>query len=62
MVAAKGEIMTYPTAVGLAAVALLALAPAAVAETPPPLSPAVATARIAGSGLNVIDLEAQKAW
>ena len=54
--------MIYPTAAGLAVVVVLGLGPAAVAETLRPLSPAVAPARIAGSGLNVIDLEAQKAW
>ena len=55
--------MTTPTTARLTAALLLALASAAMAETPPEALPAaVAPARIAGSGLNVIDLEAQRAW
>ncbi len=55
--------MTTPTAVGLAGVILLGLAPGAMAETrSAALSPAAAPTSIIGSGLNVNDLEAQKAW
>ena len=54
--------MTNPTTASLATALLLALASAAVAETAPgDLPAAVAPARIAGSGLNVIDLKAQRA-
>ena len=55
--------MTNLTTASLAAALLLTLAPAALDEPPPgDLPAAVAPARIAGSGLNVIDLEAQRAW
>ena len=55
--------MTNPTAAGLAAAFILVLASAATAQTSPrDLPAAVAPARVAGSGLNVIDLEAQRAW
>ncbi len=55
--------MTMPTTVGLAAAILLGLAPGAMAETPPAAVPSpVAPTSIVGSGLNVNDLEAQKAW
>ena len=50
------------TTAALATAALLGFAAAALAQAAPPLDPAVAPARIAGSGLNVMDLEAQKAW
>jgi len=54
--------MATSTTAGLAAALLLALAPAALAETSPgDLPAAVAPAKIAGSGLNVIDLEARRA-
>ena len=47
----------------MAAALLLTLASTALADTPPAALPAgVAPARIAGSGLNVIDLEARRAW
>lgn len=55
--------MTIPTTIGLAAVVLLGLAPGAMAETQPAaLASSVAPTSIVGSGLNVNDLEAQKAW
>lgn len=55
--------MTNSTAAGLAAVALFGSVATAVAQpSPAGLPPAVAPARIAGSGLNVSDLDAQKAW
>ncbi len=55
--------MTTPTTVGLAAVILLGMTPGAMAETPQAiLSSPLAPTSIVGSGLNVNDLEAQKAW
>ena len=58
----RGETMTNPTTAGLPAALLLTLASTALADTSPgDLPAAVAPARIAGSGLNVIDLEAQRA-
>jgi catechol-2,3-dioxygenase len=55
--------MTIPIPAGLAAIILLGMTPGAMAETQPAvlLSP-VAPTSIVGSGLNVNDLEAQKAW
>ena len=50
------------TAAALTAVALLGLAAEAHAGAAAGLDPALMPARIAGSGLNVIDLEAQRAW
>ncbi len=55
--------MTIPITIGLAAVILLGLAPGAMTETQPTAIPLpMAPTSIVGSGLNVNDLEAQKAW
>lgn len=63
MVVQIGDIMNFTTVSGLAAVVVLGLVNTVVAETsPPPPPPALAPTSIVGSGLNVNDLEAQKAW